>query len=176
MANIISVGEKFPEFSLAAVTATDDFSVVTHENMRSKWTVLFYWPLDFTFVCPTEIVDFDRLTPAFRERGAEVYGVSLDSKYVHLAWKKSHGDLAKISYSMLADNKHELISKLGILHPTAGLALRATYIIDPEGYVRWLGLNDIEVGRSADEVLRNFDALQTGELCPANWKRGQKTL
>lgn len=176
MAQLLSVGEKFPKFSLPAVAASGDFINVTNETLRSRWSILFYWPFDFTFVCPTELLEFNRLAPQFLERGADVYGVSLDSKYVHLAWKNSEENLKKISFPMLADYKRELISELGVLHPKALIPLRATYIVDPEGDIRWLGLNDIEVGRNVEEVLRTLDALQTGELCPVNWIRGQKTL
>ncbi len=179
MAQIISIGEKFPTFSLPAVVSLEkdkEFSTVTSEALRGRWSIVFFWPLDFTFVCPTEIVEFNRLAPAFKERSANIYGISLDSKYVHLAWKKSSTDLSGIGFPMLADNKRELSETLGILHPVAKIPLRATYIVDTEGIVRWLGLNDIEVGRNVTEVLRILDALQTGELCPVNWQRGQKTI
>lgn len=179
MAQIIGIGEKFPEFSIPSVTSIEqgkEFSTLTSTMLSGKWSIIFFWPLDFTFICPTEIIEFDRMASAFKERGADLYGASLDSKYVHLAWRKSNKNLTDISFPMLADNKRELSEALGILHPKAKIPLRATYIIDPEGIVRWLSLNDIEVGRNVHEVLRTLDALQTGELCPVNWQRGQKTV
>lgn len=176
MALHIGVGDRFPTFVLSGVSTENEFTQIDYSSTTTQWTVLFYWPLDFTPVCPTEIVEFSRLVPEFNALGANLFGVSLDSKYVHLAWKKSDSRLNNLKFTMLADNKHELIEKLGILHPTAKLPLRATYIIDPMGIVRWLSVNDIEVGRNVAEVLRVLAALQTGELCPVNWSTGQATL
>ena len=170
------VGDLFPEFHLSAVSVENQFIQLDSSSLKSKWMVLFYWPLDFTPICPTEIVEFSRMVSSFRERNTLLLGASVDSKYVHLAWKKSDSRLTHLEFDMLADNKRELIEKLGILHPTEKLALRATYIVDPNGIVRWLSVNDIEVGRNVSEVLRVLDALQTGELCPVNWAPGQVTL
>src|SRR5690606_3801023 len=112
----------------------------------------------------------------FADRDAIVLGGSTDTHYVHLAWRKDHPDLKSLPYPMLADTKRELTSALGILHPEEGVALRATFIVDPDGIIRWAQANDLSVGRNVDEVLRVLDALQTDELCPCNWKKGEATL
>ena len=179
MAQIISVGEKFPSFSLPAVVSLEtgkEFKTLGSNDLKGKWVIFFFWPLDFTFICPTEIVEFNRHLVKLNELNADLYGASLDSKYVHLAWRKSSTELQGLKFPMLADNKRELSEALGILHPQAKIPLRATYIIDPEGNVRWLSINDIEVGRNIAEVVRTLEALQTGELCPINWQKGQATL
>lgn len=179
MARLLSVGEKFPEFSVPAVVSIEkgkEFKTVDLKSTEGKWSVFFFWPLDFTFVCPTEIAEFNKELRAFRDRDSEVYGVSTDSQYVHLAWRHHHADLKHLGFPMLADNKKELSEALGILHPTEKIPLRATYIVDPQGIVRWVSVNDLNVGRNVKEVLRTLDALQTDELCPCNWEKGQKTL
>jgi len=175
----VSVGEKLPQFSVPAVVSLEkgkEFTTVGSEDLKDKWSVVFFWPMDFTFVCPTEIAEFDRELENFRERGAEVYGVSTDSQYVHLAWRQHHPDLKDLGYPMLADHKKELSEALGVLHPQDKVALRATYIVDPDGIVRWVSVYDLNVGRNVKEVLRTLDALQTDELCPCNWERGKDTL
>jgi peroxiredoxin (alkyl hydroperoxide reductase subunit C) len=138
--------------------------------------VAFFWPMDFTFVCPTEIAAFGERNDEFRARGAQLLGASTDTHFVHLAWRKQHPALRALPFPMLADTKRELASALGILHREEGVALRATYIVDPDGVIRFASANDLSVGRNVDEVLRVLDALQTGELTPCNWKRGEKTL
>jgi peroxiredoxin (alkyl hydroperoxide reductase subunit C) len=138
--------------------------------------VLFFWPMDFTFVCPTEIAEFGKRERDFKDRDTQLLGASCDTHYVHLAWRKDHPDLADLPYPMLADTKRELSTALGILHPEEGVPLRATFIVDPEGTIRWASVNDLKVGRNVDEVLRVLDALQTDELCPCNWTAGQETL
>jgi len=138
--------------------------------------VLFLWPMDFTFICPTEIAEFGRRNQDFVDRDAQVLGASTDSHYVHLAWRKEHPDLRKLPFPMLADVKRELSTALGVLHRQDGVALRATFIVDPEGVIRHASVNDLSVGRNVDEVLRILDALQTDELCPCNWQGGQPTL
>jgi len=176
---MLTVTNKFPEFSLQAVVSREpgkEFSKVTQGSYPGKWLVVFFWPMDFTFVCPTEIAEFGRRSKDFAERGAQVLGGSTDSHYVHLAWRESHPDLKDLPIPMLADTKRELSNALGIVHPEAGVDLRATYIVDPQGVIRFVSVNDLSVGRSVDEVLRVLDALQTGELCPVNWSKGQKTL
>lgn len=175
----IGVGEKFPQFSVPAVVSLEkgeEFKTISSAELSGKWSVIFFWPMDFTFVCPTEIAEFNRELRNFHERGAEVYGVSTDSQYVHLAWRREHPDLRNLGYPMLADNKKELSEALGVLHPVEKVPLRATYIVDPDGIVRWLSVNDLNVGRNIKEVLRTLDALQTDELCPCNWERGKETL
>jgi peroxiredoxin (alkyl hydroperoxide reductase subunit C) len=179
MNRIASIGEKFPEFSVPACVGREkgkEFRQVDSRDLGGKWNVIFFWPMDFTFVCPTEIAQFNKQLVEFRERDTNVYGVSTDSQFVHLAWRQHHPDLHDLRYPMLADHKKELSQALGILHPTEGVPLRATFIIDPEGVIRWVTVNDLKVGRNVDEVIRTLDALQTDELCPCNWERGQETL
>ncbi|MBI3898316.1 MAG: peroxiredoxin [Gammaproteobacteria bacterium] len=176
---MLGVGAKFPEFSVPACVSIEsgkEFKTIGSADLAGKWAVVFFWPLDFTFVCPTEIAEFNKELKAFRERDTEVYGVSTDSQYVHLAWRQHHPDLKSLGYPMLADNKKELSEALGVLHPTDKIPLRATYIVDPDGVIRWVSVNDLSVGRNVKEVLRTLDALQTDELCPCNWQKGQDTL
>jgi lipoyl-dependent peroxiredoxin subunit C len=176
---MLTVGDRFPEFQLKAVVALEpgrEFVDLSNASHPGKWRVLFFWPMDFTFVCPTEIAEFGRRHPEFRERGAELLGISTDTHYVHLAWRQHHPDLNTLTLPMLADTKRELSTALGILHKEDGVPLRATYVVDPNGTIRFLSINDLEVGRNVDEVLRVLDALQTGALTPCNWKKGQPTL
>ncbi len=176
---MLTVGDRIPEFKLKALVSTEpgnEFADITHAQASKKWLVLCSWPLDFTFVCPTEIAGFGQQYRAFQDRGAEVLGLSLDSEFVHLAWRKDNADLKDLPFPMLADVKRELSTALGILHKQDGVPLRATFIADPDGIIRFVSVNDLSAGRSVDEVLRVLDALQTGELCPVNWKRGQATL
>lgn len=175
----VSVGEKFPEFSVPAVVSIEkgkEFRTIGSADLKGKWAVVFFWPMDFTFVCPTEIAEFNKELKSFRDRDARVYGASTDSQYVHLAWRQNHPDLKNLGFPMLADNKKELSEALGVLHPQEKVPLRATYIVDPDGIVRWVSVNDLNVGRNVKEVIRTLDALQTDELCPCNWERGQDTL
>jgi len=176
---MLTVGDRFPEFELTGVVSVDhgdEFEGITHRSFPGKWQVVFFWPMDFTFICPTEIAEFGRREADFRARDAQLLGVSTDTHYVHLAWRKSHPDLKTLPYPMLADTKRELAGALGILHKHDGVALRATYVVDPHGIIRHVSVNDLSVGRNVDEVLRVLDALQTGELCPCNWKKGEPTL
>jgi peroxiredoxin (alkyl hydroperoxide reductase subunit C) len=176
---MLTVRDRIPEFCLQAVVSTEkgkEFSDVAANSFPGKWLVLFAWPMDFTFVCPTEIAEFERRNSDFADRDAQVLGLSTNTHFVHLAWRKSHPELKGLSYPMLADTKRELSSALGILHPEDGVALRATFLIDSTGIIRWVSVNDMKVGRNVDEVLRVLDALQTDELCPCNWKQGETTL
>jgi lipoyl-dependent peroxiredoxin subunit C len=176
---MISVGQKFPEFSLTATVSLDkdkQFKTITDQDYPGSWKVVFFWPKDFTFVCPTEIAEFGRKNREFQDRDAQVLGVSIDSEFVHLAWRKDHPDLRNLPFPMMSDIKRELSGMLGILDPKAGVSQRATYIVDPEGIVRFVMITDLSVGRNVDEVLRVLDALQTDELCPCNWKKGEATL
>jgi alkyl hydroperoxide reductase subunit AhpC len=179
MTTMLTVGDKLPAFVLKAVVSTEpgrEFADVTDQSYPGKWLVLFSWPMDFTFVCPTEIAEFARQDKEFAARDAQVLGLSGDTHFVHLAWRGQHPDLKNVPFPMLADVKRELLGALGILHKTAGVPLRATLVIDPQGVIRWVNVNDLDVGRSVPEVLRVLDALQTGELCPCNWKKGDPTL
>ena len=176
---MLTIGDTLPSFSLQAVTSLTpgkEFETVTDRSYGGKWKVLFFWPMDFTFICPTEIAEFGRRHQDFVDRDAQVLGASTDTHFVHLAWRQSHPDLKSLPYPMLADTKRELSSALGILHKQDGVALRATFLVDPEGIIRWASVNDLSVGRNVDEVIRVLDALQTDELCPCNWKRGEATL
>ncbi len=176
---MLKVGDRLPAYALKAVdarTTPETFHELSNGSLGGKWGVYVFWPKDFTFVCPTEIVGFDNLNGEFDDRDAQLIGVSTDSEFVHLAWRQSRADLAKVAYPWLADIKKELSVACGVLDDAEGVALRATYIVDPEGIIRYAAVNDLSVGRSPDEVLRVLDALQTDELCPCNWKKGDETL
>jgi len=176
---MLTVGDKLPAFKLQAVVGVEkgkEFQEISHSSHSGKWLVLFLWPMDFTFVCPTEIAEFGERSADFAKRGAHVLGVSTDTHYVHLAWRNNHPDLRELPYPMLADTKRELSTALGILHKEEGVPLRATFVVDPEGTIRFVSVNDLSVGRNVDEVLRVLDALQTDELCPCNWQKGDPTL
>jgi peroxiredoxin (alkyl hydroperoxide reductase subunit C) len=176
---MLTVGDKFPSFDLNAVVDIDPakaFERITDQSNKGKWKIVFFWPKDFTFVCPTEIASFGKLNGEFNDRDAVVYGVSIDSEFVHLAWRQNHADLNELPFPMLADIKRELSSALGILDKNEGVAMRATYIVDPDGIIRFASVTDLNVGRNTQEVLRVLDALQTDELCPCNWQKGQDVL
>jgi peroxiredoxin (alkyl hydroperoxide reductase subunit C) len=176
---MLTVGDRLPEFDLEATVSLDrgkEFTRIGNRSYPGQWLVLFSWPMDFTFVCPTEIAAFGKKNNDFKDRDAQLLGLSTDSHFVHLAWRNNHPDLKDLPFPMLADTKRELTTALGILHKTEGVALRATFIVDPTGAIRWASVNDLSVGRNVDEVLRTLDALQTDELCPCNWKKGEKTL
>ncbi len=176
---MLTVGDRFPAFALTAVTGPNhqtDFAPVSNETYKGKWMVVFFWPKDFTFVCPTEIVGFGALDREFRDRDAVLIGASTDSDFVHAAWRKHHSDLTGLTFPWLADIKRELSTELGILDKAEGVALRATFIVDPDGIIRFASVNDLSVGRNPQEVLRVLDALQTDELCPCNWSKGEETL
>ncbi len=176
---MLGVGQKFPAFDLKAVVSTDfhkAFTEITSDTYKGKWLVVFFWPKDFTFVCPTEIVAFGDMAKTFSERDAQVLGCSIDSEFVHLAWRENDARLRDLPFPMMADIKRELSNALGILDPQEGVSQRATYIVDPEGVIRFAMVTDLNVGRNPEEVLRILDALQTGELCPCSWKKGEKTI
>jgi peroxiredoxin (alkyl hydroperoxide reductase subunit C) len=176
---MLTVGDRLPQFDVNAVVSTDQdnaFKRITSESDAGKWKVLFFWPKDFTFVCPTEIAAFGRLNGEFNDRDAVVYGVSIDSEFVHLAWRRTHPDLKDLPFPMLADIKREISQAFGVLDRNEGVALRATFIIDPQNVIRFASVNDLNVGRNPQEVLRVLDALQTDELCPCNWKKGEEFL
>lgn len=179
MGRLLGLGERFPEFSLPAVVSIErgkEFANLDSKAISGKWSVFFFWPFDFTFVCPTEIAEFNRALDQFQERTTEVYGVSTDSHYVHLAWRQSHPDLRELGFPMLADYKKTLSDGLGILHPEEKVPYRATYIVDPDGIIRWVSVYDLSVGRSTKEVLRTLDALQSEAMTPCNWEKGKATL
>jgi len=179
---ILSVGSTFPTFKKTAVISIEkgkEFTEITSENIvneDNQWTVMFWWPKDFTFVCPTEIAEFNNAFGDFRDRDTTLIGASTDSEFVHAAWRRDHEDLRGLKFPMLADTSKSLAEELGILEPNEKVALRATFIIDPQGTIRWVSVNDLNVGRNVKEVIRVLDALQTDELCPCNWEKGQETI
>jgi alkyl hydroperoxide reductase subunit AhpC len=176
---MLTVGDRIPAFNLQAVVSTEQdkaFTRIDNQSNAGKWKVIFFWPKDFTFVCPTEIAAFGKLNGDFNDRDAVIYGVSTDSEFVHLAWRRTHPDLKDLPFPMLADIKRELSQAFGILDKQEGVALRATFIVDPEGVIRFVSVNDLSVGRNPQEVLRVLDALQTDELCPCNWQKGEEFL
>lgn len=180
----IGVGEQFPEYKLTAVdgkpfddiTIDNVFTEISNETFKGKWTVMFFYPKDFTFVCPTEIAAFADLNEEFQDRDAQLLTASVDSEHTHWAWRKHQEELRDLSIPMLSDIKRELSTALGILDKDAGVSQRATFIIDPSGIVRFSMITDLNVGRNPKEVLRVLDALQTDELCPCNWSKGDSTL
>ena len=152
-----TVGDPFPDFKLQACVNTEpgqEFEEITNQSYPGNWKVVFFWPMDFTFVCPTEIAEFGLKNAEFAKHDAQVLGASTDTQYVHLAWRNDHPDLRELPFPMLADTKRELSTALGILDKEAGVCLRATYIVDPEGIIRFVSVNDLSVGRNVDEVLR----------------------
>ncbi len=176
---MLGVGEKFPDFKLTATVSLkkgEEFKELTSNDYKGKWKVYFFWPKDFTFVCPTEIAAFGKLNKEFTDRDAQILGGSTDSEFVHHAWRTHHADLKDLPFPMLADIKRDLTGQLGILDPEAGVAQRATYIVDPDNVIRFAYVTDLSVGRNPQEVLRVLDALQTDELCPCNWQKGEETL
>ena len=176
---MLTVGDKFPAFSVTAVVSTDPktaFTPITEASDSGKWKLVFFWPKDFTFVCPTEIAGFGKLNGEFKDRDTVVYGVSVDSEFVHLAWRNNHADLKDLPFPMLSDTNHRLSTALGVLDTELGVAKRATFIVDPEGVIRFAYVTDLSVGRNPQEVLRVLDALQTDELCPCNWNKGEEVI
>ena len=174
-----TVNDKFPSYDLTSVVSADPdtaFKPLSDQDLKGKWKIYFFWPKDFTFVCPTEIVAFGKLIEEFRDRDAEVIGVSTDSDFVHMAWRQHHKDLTDSPFPWLADIKKDLSRELGILDENEGVALRATFIVDNEDTIQHVSVNGLKVGRNPQEILRILDALQTDELCPCNWKKGENTL
>ncbi len=174
-----TIGEEFPTFDLDIVVGRDRGRAVQAfpaAAQRGGWHVWFFWPHDFSWVCPTEVVAFDRRAPDFADRGARVVGVSVDSVWVHLAWRAHHPDLHDLAIPLASDVTRALTLALGILDVQSGVAMRATYLVDPAGRIRWVSVHDPAVGRNVDEVVRVLDALQTGAPCPCGWERGEPTL
>ena len=176
--HIAKVGETAPGFALEALVGTEkgkEFRRVTLKEFRGKWVVLFFYPMDFTFVCPTEIKGFNQAAGAFGKLNAVLLGASTDSQYAHLAWVQ-RGDLGTLKFPLLSDLKKETAVSYGCLDERSGVALRALYIIDPDGVLQYQVVHNLDVGRSVDETLRVLEALQTGSLCPLGWKPGEKTI
>ena len=183
---MLTVGDRFPDYELTALvpgdlakvdakSPEDYFVTITPKSYEGKWRVVFFWPKDFTFVCPTEIAEFARQNGEFDDRDAQVLGVSVDSEYVHFAWRKEHADLREIPFPMLSDIRRELSEAAGVLGED-GVAQRATFLVDPNGVIQFVMVTAGSVGRNVAEVLRVLDALQTDELCACNWRPGEATL
>ena len=175
---MLTVGDKLPEFSTTATVSTEsgkEFKDVTNKDFAGKWLVLYFYPKDFTFVCPTEIVEFDKAVGEFADRDAVVVGGSTDNEFSHLAWRNAHADLKTIKHPLI-HLKPDLAAQLGVIRAGAGVALRVTFIVDLEGVIRPVAAYDLSVGRNVKETIRTLDALQTDELCPCNWQKGEKTL
>ena len=170
----IKVGKHVPDLKAQALAADGSFKEVKLSDYKGKWVVLFFYPLDFTFVCPTEIQAFNTQYEEFKKLGAEVLTASTDSAFSHKAWTEK--GLGKVKFPMVADTNHEWSRTFGVLVEEKGIALRGTFIIDPNGVVRSATVNDLSVGRSVDETLRTLQAFQTGELTQCGWKPGEKTL
>jgi lipoyl-dependent peroxiredoxin subunit C len=176
---MLSVGKKFPNFKMKATVSNElasAFIDITQDTYKGKWQVIFFYPKDFTFVCPTEIKGFAELNRKFLDRDAQILAASTDTEFVHLAWRQNHKDLHDLPFPMLADVKRELSGALGIIDEEEGVAQRATFIVDPNGIIRFVYVTDLSVGRNPNEVLRILDGLQTDELCPCNWEKGKETI
>ena len=182
---MLGVTEKLPNFKVTGVkpgfntheeNGESAFEKLTNESFPGKWKVIFFYPKDFTFVCPTEIAEFARLNKDFADRDTVVLGGSTDNEFSKLAWRRSHPDLDKLPIWSFADPGGKFARQLGILDEEEGVALRATFIVDPEGTIQHVSVNNLNVGRNPDEVLRILDGLQTDELCPCNRAVGGATL
>ena len=182
---MVLVTRQAPDFTSSAVLGNgeivDNFNFKKH--IEGKAAVLFFYPLDFTFVCPSELIAFDHRYEEFKKRGVEVVGVSIDSQFTHNAWRNTpteNGGIGAVKYALAADVKHEIAKAYGIEHPEAGVALRASFLIDKNGVVRHQVVNDLPLGRNIDEMLRMVDALQFheehGEVCPAQWEKGKEGM
>ena len=181
----VLVGRQAPDFTAAAVLG--DGSIVDNYNFaeatKGKYTVVFFYPLDFTFVCPSELIAFDHRLDEFKQRGVEVIGVSIDSQFTHNAWRNTpinEGGIGEVGYTLVADVKHSICQDYDVEHPEAGVAFRGSFLIDKNGIVRHQVVNDLPLGRNVDEMLRMIDALQFteehGEVCPAGWSKGSKGM
>ena len=182
---MLGVGEKLPDFKVVGVkpkfmrheeNGESAFEAITQDSFPGKWKVIFFYPKDFTFVCPTEIAEFARLNPQFEERDTVVLGGSTDNEHSKLGWRREHPDLAHLPIWNFADNSGKFARALGVLDEEEGVALRATFIVDPNGEIQFVYVTAGSVGRNPEEVLRVLDALQTDELCPCNWHKGEETL
>jgi len=174
---MLTVGDKFPEFRKQAVLANKEFSEISSDEYKKegKWVVIFWYPKDFTFVCPTEIIEFNRNHHKFVELNTVLYGASTDTEAVHLAWRENDPRLADLKFPLVADTSKSLSEELGILQPER-VVYRATFIIDPEGIIQWVNVNNDSTGRNVAEVLRALEATQTPELTACDWVPGQATL
>ena len=182
---MLGIGDKLPEFSVTGVkpkfmkheeNGESAFEEITNESFEGKWKVIFYYPKDFTFVCPTEIVEFAKLNEEFADRDTVVMGGSTDNEFCKLAWRREHSDLAELNQWSFADTNGSLLDGLGVRDRDAGVALRATFIVDPHNVIQQVSVNSLNVGRNPKEILRLVDALQSDELCPCNRPVGGDTI
>ena len=182
---MLGVGDKLPEFSVVGVKpgfmvheekGESAFEEITHDSFEGKWKVIFFYPKDFTFVCPTEISEFAKLNDEFADRDAVVMGGSTDNEFCKLAWRREHPDLNKLNQWSFADTNGSLMDGLGVRDREAGVALRATFIVDPHNVIQQVSVNSLNVGRNPKEILRLLDALQSDELCPCNRPVGGETI
>jgi alkyl hydroperoxide reductase subunit AhpC len=173
---MLTVGDKFPSFRVKACVGTnkEDLREIRSSDYPGKWLVVLFYPKDFTFVCPTELAEFGRRLRDFQDRDAVLLGGSTDNEYSHLAWRRANEQLHNLPYPLIAAQK--LAAELGILDAEEHVCLRATFIVDPHGTIQWVGVYNLNVGRSVPEVLRVLDAIQSDELCPCNWKPGDQHL
>ncbi len=170
----LQIGQRVPDVQAQALLADGSFKDVKLSDYKGKWVVLFFYPLDFTFVCPTEIQGFNKHYEEFKKMNAEVIGASTDSVYSHKAWTES--SLGKVKFPLLGDTSHQVSDAFNVLIEDKGIALRGTFVIDPNGILKSAVVNDLPVGRSIEETLRTVQALQTGKLTGCGWKPGEKTL
>jgi alkyl hydroperoxide reductase subunit AhpC len=176
---MLTVGDRLPEFTLPVQQGTAALpagEAIDLGDTKGKWKILFFWPKDFTFVCPTEIIGYGDLAPDFADRDAMLIGASTDTAHVHFAWRRSDEQLARADFPWIADSKKALAGALGILDREEGVAYRATFIVDPDNIIQHVTVNGLDVGRNPAETLRILDALQTDELCPCNWSAGEEVL
>jgi peroxiredoxin (alkyl hydroperoxide reductase subunit C) len=173
---MLTVGDSFPQFSAPACVGPDqaNMTTVTNASFPDKWVVYFFYPKDFTFVCPTELVEFNKNLGEFADRDVMVVGGSTDNEFSHMAWCNSHSDLKDLNYPLIAAQK--LAFELGIVHPEANACSRTTFLVDPHNVIQWVASYPLSVGRNVDEVIRVVDAVQSDELCPCNWKKGEEFL
>ena len=174
------INAKVPEFKVMAYH-NGEFKEVTNKDIEGKWAIFFFYPADFTFVCPTELEDLQDKYAQLKEMGVEVYSVSTDSHFVHKAWHDTSERIKKIEYPMLADTTGLLARAFGVMIEEDGMAYRGTFVVNPEGYVKIVEINDNNIGRNADELVRKVEAAQfvathPGDVCPAKWKKGAQTL
>lgn len=181
----ILVGRNAPDFTAAAVMGSGEIvsEFRLSETIKGKYGLLFFYPLDFTFVCPSELIALDRRMDQFKERQVEVMGISIDSQFTHNAWRNTTieaGGIGPVSYTLVADTNHSICQAYGVEHPQMGVAFRSSFLIDKMGVVRAQTVNDLPIGRNIDELLRLVDALQFhethGDVCPAGWKKGDKAM
>ncbi len=173
MSTCLKVGHLAPDFKAPTYVA-GDFKDISLKDYQGKWVCLFFYPLDFTFVCPTELRAFAQKEAQFKDLGCQVIACSTDSKFSHQAWFER--DLPEVKYPVLADTNHQICRDYGVLIENEGIALRGTFLIDPQGTLQWMSVYALDTGRSVDEVIRTLQALKSGEMCPADWTPGKPTL